>query len=70
MKESELTADRFPDRTILTLEGCVCYCATMFRISPEHLLWSLENLLDGRVVNRIQVDPETARWARLRRSCP
>ena len=49
----------------MTLEGCVCYCATMFRVSPEHLLWTLENLLEGRIVNRIQVETQTARWAKV-----
>jgi quinolinate synthase len=58
-------AKRFPDRTIMTLEGCVCFCATMYRISAEHLLWALENLLRGRVVNRVHVDEDTARWARV-----
>jgi quinolinate synthase len=37
----------------------------MFRIAPENLLWSLENLVAGHVVNRIQVEAETARWARV-----
>ncbi len=37
----------------------------MFRISPQHLAWALENLVDGNVVNRIQVPPETKRWARV-----
>ncbi len=44
----------------------VCMCSTMFRIDPQHLLWTLENLLDGQVVNRIQVaeaDREPARAA-------
>jgi quinolinate synthase len=43
----------------------LCMCATMFRISPENLLWSLENLAEGVVVNRIKVDEETAGWAKL-----
>ncbi len=58
-------ADRFPDRTIVSLENCVCYCATMYRISPEHLLWTLEALAEGRVVNPVRVDAETAQWARV-----
>jgi quinolinate synthase len=36
----------------------------MFRIDPQHLLWSLENLVEGRVVNQIKVDPEVAADAR------
>ncbi len=43
----------------------VCMCSTMFRIDPQHLAWTLENLADGNVVNRIQVPAEDARLARL-----
>ena len=43
----------------------VCLCSTMFRISPEHLLWTLENLLEGRVVNPIRVPEAVAGPARL-----
>jgi quinolinate synthase len=44
----------------------VCNCSTMYRIDPQHLLWTLENLIRGQVVNQIKVDPEVAepaRWA-------
>ncbi|QQS45676.1 MAG: quinolinate synthase NadA [Acidobacteriota bacterium] len=58
-------ANRNPDKFITLLAPDLCMCATMFRIAPENLLWSLENLLDGHVVNRITVDEETARWARI-----
>src|SRR6516162_3141802 len=54
-----------PDRFIIPLDDCGCLCSTMFRIDPHHLLWSLENLLDGRVVNQITVDPDVAANARL-----
>ena len=37
----------------------------MFRISPHHLLWVLENLGEGRVVNRVAVDDKTRGWARV-----
>jgi quinolinate synthase len=37
----------------------------MYRISPQHLAWTLENLLEGRVVNRIQVNPGVKHWARV-----
>ena len=37
----------------------------MFRISPQHLCWALENLLEGNVVNRIAVAPEIKHWARV-----
>ncbi|HMY75722.1 MAG TPA: quinolinate synthase NadA, partial [Blastocatellia bacterium] len=43
----------------------LCMCATMFRIAPENLCWALENLVDGHVVNHIQVDAETAKWAKV-----
>ncbi|WJW74965.1 quinolinate synthase NadA [Thiohalobacter sp. IOR34] len=43
----------------------VCMCSTMFRIDPQHLCWTLENLVEGRVVNRIQVPAEEAAQARL-----
>jgi quinolinate synthase len=43
----------------------VCMCSTMFRIDPQHLLWCLENLLDGKVVNQIKVDAKEAKSAKL-----
>jgi len=43
----------------------VCKCSTMYRIDPQHLLWTLENLLDGKVVNQIKVAPQVAAEARL-----
>ncbi|HXE75116.1 MAG TPA: quinolinate synthase NadA [Candidatus Xenobia bacterium] len=54
-----------PDKHIISLDPNVCVCTTMFRISPQHLCWALENLVAGRVVNRIRVDDETRRWARV-----
>ena len=54
-----------PDRFIIPLDDCGCLCSTMFRIDPQHLLWSLENLVEGRVVNQIKVDPEVASNARV-----
>ena len=43
----------------------VCMCSTMFRIDPQHLLWTLENLLDGQPVNRVSVPEKDAHFARL-----
>jgi len=57
-------AKEFPDRRVISLDDCVCMCSTMYRISPQHLCWTLENLRAGQVVNRICVDAETKRWAR------
>jgi quinolinate synthase len=54
-----------PDRFIIPLDDCGCLCSTMFRIDPSHLLWSLENLREGRVVNQISVPDEVAGWARV-----
>lgn len=54
-----------PDKTVVFLDKDVCFCSTMNRIDLPHLVWALENLVDGRVVNRITVDDETAYWARV-----
>lgn len=54
-----------PDKTVVSLDPLVCPCSTMFRIDAVHLCWVLENLVEGRVVNRITVDPTTAEWARV-----
>ncbi len=43
----------------------ICMCSTMFRIDPQHLLWVLENLLEGKVVNQIKVPEDEARQARI-----
>jgi len=58
-------AQELPDRLVVSLEDCGCLCSTMFRISPQHLCWTLESLVAGRVVNRVSVDSETKRWARV-----
>jgi quinolinate synthase len=58
-------AAEHPDRTVVSLDPIVCPCSTMFRIDASHLAWCLENLVEGRVVNRITVDPEVAGWARV-----
>ncbi len=58
-------AREFPEQRIVFLEKNVCYCSTMNRIDLPHLVWALESLVDGRVVNPIRVDDEVARWARV-----
>ncbi len=50
---------------IISLDPHVCVCTTMFRITPQHLLWALENLGEGNVVNPISVDERTRHFARL-----
>jgi quinolinate synthase len=52
-------------KKIITLDDTGCLCTTMYRISPQHLAWALENLLEGRVVNRIQVRKNVKHWARV-----
>ena len=54
-----------PDKTVVSLDPLVCPCSTMFRIDGPHLAWILENLVEGRIINRITVDPETSEWARV-----
>ncbi len=54
-----------PEQTIMFLEKNVCFCSTMNRIDLPHLVWALESLVAGRVVNRIEVDPDVSHWARV-----
>src|SRR6516164_8850772 len=53
------------DRRVIPLDASVCVCTTMFRITPQHLLWALENLGEGRVVNRVSVDEQTRHYAKV-----
>ncbi|GII21966.1 quinolinate synthase NadA [Planosporangium mesophilum] len=57
-------ADAHPDKQITFLDRTVCYCSTMNRIDLPHLVWALEELVAGRVVNQITVDERTAYHAR------
>jgi quinolinate synthase len=52
-------------KRVITLDESGCLCTTMYRISPQHLAWTLENLVGGRVVNRIRVDDRVKHWARV-----
>lgn len=54
-----------PDKQIMFLDKAVCYCSTMNRIDLPHLVWALEELVAGRVVNQITVDVDTAHHARV-----
>jgi quinolinate synthase len=58
-------AKAHPDKRIVFLDRTVCFCSTMNRIDLPHLVWALESLADGKVVNRIQVDRETEANAKL-----
>jgi quinolinate synthase len=55
----------FKNHKVISLDPSVCVCTTMFRITPQHLLWVLENLGEGNVVNRISVDERTRHYARV-----
>jgi quinolinate synthase len=52
-------------KKVITLDDTGCLCTTMYRISPQHLAWALENLVEGRVVNRVQVRDDVKHWARV-----
>jgi quinolinate synthase len=54
-----------PAKTVVTLDPFGCLCSTMFRVSPNHLLWVLEGLLEGEVHNLIVVPEREKRWARV-----
>ncbi|WP_181310581.1 quinolinate synthase NadA [Nocardioides campestrisoli] len=58
-------ADAHPDKNIVFLDRNVCYCSTMNRIDLPHLVWALESLAGGTVVNRIDVDRDTQEWAQV-----
>ena len=52
-----------PDKTIFCLDPVICPCSTMYRVHPAYIIWTLEHLVEGEVVNQISVDPETRRDA-------
>ena len=54
-----------PDKKVYFLDRTVCYCSTMNRIDLPHLVWALESLVAGKVVNEIKVDSQTARYSKL-----
>ena len=54
-----------PDKLVFCLDPVVCPCSTMYRIHPAYLAWTVEELVAGRVVNRVQVDEETAHYAKV-----
>ena len=58
-------AKQLPSHKVISLDSSVCVCTTMFRITPQHLLWALDNLAAGNVVNRISVDERTRHFARV-----
>lgn len=54
-----------PDKQIIFLDKDVCYCSTMNRIDLPHLVWAMESLASGHVVNKISVDPRVAKFSRI-----
>jgi quinolinate synthase len=58
-------AKQYPDKHIVILSECQCLCTTMYRIDPPHLLWTLDQLAEGKVVNQITVDPYVKYWAKV-----
>ena len=62
---NRLANDLAPERTALSLDRFGCLCSTMFRVSPNHLLWILEELVEGRVHNRIEVPDDQKHWTRV-----
>jgi quinolinate synthase len=62
---SRLAKQLAPDRTVLSLDRFGCLCSTMFRVSPNHLLWTLESLLDGVVHNRVTVPDTMKYWTKI-----
>lgn len=58
-------AKQFPDKNIRSVSPFECLCSTMYRINPAHLLWVLDNLAAGRVVNQITVDQQVADMAKI-----
>jgi quinolinate synthase len=62
---NRLTHEVAPDKTVVTLDPFGCLCSTMFRVSPNHLLWVLEGLVEGRIHNQISVPEPDRSLARL-----
>jgi quinolinate synthase len=54
-----------PDKEVVFLDKTVCYCSTMNRIDLPHLVWAMEALVAGRVVNQIKVDEQVAKQAKV-----
>ena len=53
------------DKQVVFLDKTVCYCSTMNRIDLPHLVWVMESLVSGRLVNQIKVEAEVAKYAKV-----
>jgi quinolinate synthase len=62
---NRLASQMQPNKTVLSLDQFGCLCSTMFRVSPNHLLWILEGLVDGQVHNRIVVPDDRKQWTKV-----
>ena len=62
---NRLAREVAPERTVLSLDQFGCLCSTMFRVSPNHLLWTLEGLVAGEVHNRITVPDAQKHWTKV-----
>lgn len=58
-------ANENPDKQVIFLDKTICYCSTMNRIDLPHLVWAMESLVSGRIVNQIQVENEVAKYAKV-----
>ena len=58
-------ASENPDKNVFCLDSVVCPCSTMYRIHPAYVAWVLDGLLEGVVVNQIEVDKETRKFSRI-----
>jgi quinolinate synthase len=58
-------ANENPDKNVIFLDKTICYCSTMNRIDLPHLVWAMESLVSGKVVNQISVAPDTALHAKV-----
>ena len=58
-------ANENPDKEVVFLDKTVCYCSTMNRIDLPHLVWTLESLVEGNIVNQIKVEKESAKFAKV-----
>jgi quinolinate synthase len=62
---NRLAREVAPAREVVSLDDCFCVCSTMFRIDPPHVLWALEYLVEGRLVNVVAVPEPVASEAKL-----
>ena len=62
---NRLAQEVAPERTVMTLDGLGCLCSTMYRVSPNHLCWVLEGLVNGEVRNQVSVSDDHKRWTRV-----